>query len=72
MDRTADLTTVIEAVVAELEALTAPGTVIAIVVDEPGQGGYLVGSPSGQNPAATYGALHGAHARYRHALSWLK
>ena len=72
MTETADLTTAIEAVVAELEALTAPGTVIAVVVDEPGQGGYLVGSPRDQNPAATYGALHGAHARYRHALSWLK
>lgn len=72
MTETADLTTAIEAVVAELEALTAPGTVIAVVVDEPGQGGYLVGSPRDQNPAATYGALHGAHVRYRDALSWLK
>lgn len=47
----------IETAVAELDAVTPAGTVIAVVVDTPADSVAQVGSPGHQNPAATYGML---------------
>lgn len=47
----------IQAAIAELDAVMPDGTVIAIVVELPGHPDFRVGSPSHQNPAATYGML---------------